>query len=95
MADDPAPLDDPTYAKFAWGRFKRLLAWMGLVSVACGGIAVWLLQHYTGIMPIHMAIASFLGVTLTIFLAAALMGLIFLSSGSGHDEEVDRFNRDR
>ncbi|WP_140231123.1 hypothetical protein [Sphingomonas japonica] len=94
MPDERFPLDDPAYAKFAWGRFKRLLGWMGLVSLICGAIAVWLLQRYTGILPLHMGIASFLGVTLTVFLAAALMGLIFLSSGSGHDEQVDRFNHD-
>lgn len=87
----PDPLDDPDYARFAWGRFRRILWWMAGFSALTGGGAVALLWRQTGPLPIHMAIATFLGVTCTILMAAALMGLIFLSSGSGHDEAVDRF----
>ena len=35
------------------------------------------------------ASATFLGVFSTIMLTAALMGLMFLSSGTGHDDEVE------
>jgi hypothetical protein len=87
----PDPLTDPANAPHAWGRFKRILRWMTFVSALAGGIAVAVLWNLNGPLPIHMAIATFLGVGLSILMAAALMGLIFLSSGSGHDEAVDRF----
>lgn len=88
----PDPLSDPAYAPLAWGRFKRILRWMALISTLTGVGAVALLWHLNGPLPIHMAIATFLGVSCTILMAAALMGLIFLSSGSGHDEAVDHFD---
>lgn len=91
----PDPLADPAYALHAWGRFKRILRWMALVSTATGGGAVAILWHLNGPLPIHMAIATFLGVGLSVMMAATLMGLIFLSSGSGHDEAVDRFEPDK
>ncbi|MBM3928869.1 MAG: hypothetical protein FJ335_10485 [Sphingomonadales bacterium] len=89
----PDPLDDPAYATHVWGRFKRILRWMTAISIASGAGAVGILWHSLGPLPIHMAIATFLGVTLSILMAALLMGLIFLSSGSGHDEAVERHER--
>lgn len=89
MGQRPEGLDDPGYAAFAWGRYKRLLSWMGLVSAICAAAAVGILWYSIGPLPIHMMIATALGVGLTILLAAALMGLVFLSSGTGHDEAVD------
>ena len=88
-------LDDATYSAFAWRRFRLILKWMALVSVlvAIGSLTVlWL---WLGALPLHMAIATGLGIGLTIFLAAVLMGLMFLSSGSGYDTRVDEFNADR
>jgi hypothetical protein len=87
-------LDDPAHAAFAWGRYRRILGWMALVSVACAGAAVWLLWRWIGPLPIHVAIATALGVGLSILMAAALMGLVFMSSGTGHDEMVDEVERD-
>lgn len=84
----PPSLDTPDDAAFAWGRFRRIMKWMTLLSLACGAGAVWLLYAWIGTMPIHMGIASFLGVTLSILLGCALMGLVFLSSGSGHDRQA-------
>ena len=40
-------------------------------------------------LTIHMMIATAAGVGLSVMLGAALMGLVFLSSGSGHDESID------
>lgn len=93
LHDDRDPLDDPTYAHFAWGRFRRLLKWMAAVAALAAGVAVALLWHLVGPLPIHMAIATALGVGLSVLMAAVLMGLIFLSSGTGHDAAVDRFAR--
>ncbi len=81
-------LDDPVYAKFAWGRFRKLMIWMMLASAAATGAGLWLLHAMIGPIPLHMAIATGLGVFLTVLLAAALMGLVFLSSGTGHDETI-------
>lgn len=42
-----------------------------------------------------MIIATAAGVGLSVMLGAALMGLVFLSSGSGHDESIeDPFEND-
>lgn len=92
MAQD---LDDPDYAKFAWGRFRRILGWMAVVSVAAALFAIGGLWWWIGEMSLHMGIATLIGVGLSVFLGTALMGLVFLSSGSGHDAAVDSFNDGR
>jgi hypothetical protein len=81
-------LDDPHYAAFAWGRFKRLMVWMVGASLVAtvGGLAM--LHAMIGPIPFHMAIATALGVFFSVFLAALLMGLVFLSAGSGHDDSI-------
>ena len=81
-------LDDPDYAAFAWGRFKRLMVWMVGASLAAtvGGLAM--LHAMIGPIPFHMALATALGVFFSVFLAALLMGLVFLSAGSGHDDSI-------
>ncbi|WCT73136.1 hypothetical protein PQ455_16160 [Sphingomonas naphthae] len=91
----PRGLDDPDYAAFAWGRYRRVMRWMALVAAICIALALlWLRSH--GPVPLHMAIATALGVGLTTLLGTGLMGLVFLSSGTGHDEEADRWTgRDR
>ena len=80
--------DYPDYAAFAWRRYRRLMTWMAAVSLlaSAGGLAG--LRWMIGPLPIHMAIAAGAGVFVAVLLAAALMGLVFLSSGSGHDEAV-------
>ncbi len=90
MDDRREPLDDPAYAAFAWGRYRRLMAWMTLVAAIAAGVALAVLWRALGPLPIHMAIATVLGVGASVMMAAALMGLVFLSSGTGHDEAVDR-----
>ena len=39
-------------------------------------------------MPWVMMISTAGGIFFTVLLAAALMGLVFLSSGTGHDESI-------
>lgn len=92
MAQRPA-LDDPRYAAFAWARYRRILGWMALVSLVAAVATVLLLWRTVAEFNFHVALASFLAVFLTMLLTAALMGLIFLSSGSGHDEQVDELTR--
>lgn len=86
----PDPLDHPPYAAFAWARYRRLLGWMALVALAAAGMADAILWWWIGPFSVHVLIATALGVFFTVLLAAALMGLVFLSSGTGHDEAVER-----
>ncbi len=48
----------------------------------------WLSVEMGDDLTIHMMIATAAGVGLSVLLGAALMGLVFLSSGSGHDDSV-------
>lgn len=85
----PSPLDDPDNAAHAWARYRRLMKWMfGLTSTTVV-IAMAFLYWRNGLVSIHLYIATALGVTAAMMLMAALMGLVFLSSGTGHDESVD------
>ncbi len=84
----PSPLDDPEKAAHAWARFLRIMRWMMLVTVGLVATAIYLLYRSNGAISIHFYIASALGVGFTMLLASALMGLAFLSSGTGHDESI-------
>lgn len=89
-----SPLDDPARAAHAWARYLRVMRWMMTVTVALVVGAVILLYRSNGMVSIHFYIATALGVGFTMLLASALMGLVFLSSGSGHDETVDDLSED-
>lgn len=86
----PPGLDDPAYAAFAWARFRRILGWMAVLAAVFIGAAIVVLQHFYGPMGWVAILAVIGGAGGSIMLSAVLMGLIFLSSGSGHDESVDR-----
>ncbi|MBV9843266.1 MAG: hypothetical protein JOY99_17310 [Sphingomonadaceae bacterium] len=76
---------DPA-AGAAWTRFRRLMRWMLLVAgLAIAAALGWLRASY-GPLPINMAIATALGVGLTVLLGTGLMGLVFVSRASGHDD---------
>ncbi len=66
-----------------------MLAWMALVALLAAGAAEYWLYASMGELRIVTAIATFFGVFLTVMMAAALMGLMFLSSGTGHDAQVE------
>lgn len=89
MAVRKSPLDEPEYAAFAWARYRRLMWWMALVAATAVVGALVALRIMVGPIPIHMLIATVLGIFFAVMLMAALMGLVFLSSGTGHDEAVD------
>jgi hypothetical protein len=88
MNDFKSALDDPDYADFAWARYRRLMWWMSLASLGAviGGLGLlWLLA---GPVPWLMLLFTAIGIFASVLLAAALMGLVFLSSGTGHDESI-------
>jgi hypothetical protein len=88
----PPGLDDADYAAFAWSRFRNLMAWMTLAAAICVAIVIVAMAQVQG--PLHLAtmLGIIGGVGGSVMLAAALMGLVFLSSGSGHDEDVERID---
>lgn len=82
-------LDNPEYAKHAWGRYWRLMRWMAIVTGVAIVIALLILYAINGLVSIHLYLAAGLGIGGTMLLTAALMGLVFLSSGTGHDDAID------
>jgi hypothetical protein len=84
----PSPLDDPQVAAHAWARFKRLMRWMFGVTVLVVLVFMALLYSRDEPVSVHFYIATGLGVGFATMLMSALMGLVFLSSGTGHDESV-------
>jgi hypothetical protein len=83
-----SPLDDPRNAAHAWARFKRILLGMGVFSLAVVALILGWFYWTNGSVSVHFFIATALGIGFMMMLTAALMGLVFLSSGTGHDESV-------
>lgn len=96
MAPPPrSPLEDPETGAHAWARYRRLMRFMGLVTLLVVAVALFAVYLQSGLVSIHLYIATALGVGFATMLMAALMGLVFLSSGTGHDESVHDPRNDR
>ncbi len=92
-------LDDPDYARFAWARYWRLMRWMAGFTVIVTFVVLGLFYWQNGMVSIHFYIATAGAIIVSMLLTCALMGLVFLSSGSGHDDAIedpfaDEVNRD-
>src|SRR5262245_60095384 len=83
-----SPLDDPDTAAFAWTRYKRLMGLMACVTLVVVVAATVLLYRLNGFVSIHFYIATGLGIGFAMLLMSALMGLVFLSAGTGHDDSI-------
>jgi hypothetical protein len=85
-------LDDPDQAHHAWGRFRNIMAWMIAAAGAASAVTIIIMEQLQG--PIRMVTKAAIlgGVGGSVLLAGALMGLVFLSSGTGHDEDVERYD---
>jgi hypothetical protein len=83
-----SPLDDPAIAAYAWARFRRLMWLMLGVTVTMVIGAFVLLYRENGLVSIHFYIATALGISVMMLLMSALMGLVFLSHGTGHDDAI-------
>ena len=83
-----SPLDDPRNAGFAWARYKWLMKLMGGITLVVVLLSLVLLHRLNGAVSIHFYIATGLAIGASMMLMAALMGLVFLSSGTGHDESI-------
>ncbi|MFN4113558.1 MAG: hypothetical protein ACK4GD_06415 [Sphingomonadaceae bacterium] len=83
-----SPLDDPQQAAYAWARYRRLMRFMLMLTIGVVALALALLYKQGSAASIHFYIATALGIGFTMLLTGGLMGLVFLSSGTGHDESV-------
>jgi hypothetical protein len=90
MDNKPGGLDDPEQAAFAWARYRRLMMWMGLAALLTALGAVAGLEYFYGPLGWVAIAAAIGGIGGSVLMAAALMGLIFLSAGTGHDDQAGR-----
>lgn len=82
---DPVP-PRPEAPALAWSRYKSMMKWMALASAIAAALAVAWLKATSETMPWQMVLATVAGVGLSVLLGTALMGLVFLSDRTGHDE---------
>ncbi|MGB3166846.1 MAG: hypothetical protein WBA68_08740 [Alteraurantiacibacter sp.] len=86
---DKSPLDDPEKAAHAWARYRRLMRLMFLITLGTVIVAMTIIYTNAEDVSAHFFIATALGIGLSMLLMSALMGLVFLSNGTGHDASVD------
>lgn len=87
----PSGLGDPDYARFAWARFRHVMAWMICAAATCSAAVIVAMAWLQGPLRLVTMLAVLGGVGGSIAVAGALMGLVFMSSGTGHDEDVERW----
>lgn len=85
----PSPLDNPENAAHAWGRFRAIMRMLAVVTAISTTLLVGVLWLLYPEASVHFFIAVALGAAFTMGLTGTLMGLVFLSNGTGHDEAVD------
>lgn len=90
-----SPLDDARVSAHAWARYKRLMKGMAALTTTVVVLTLAWFYWFTGGTSIHFFIATALGIGVMMMLTAALMGLVFLSSGTGHDEAVSDLTDDQ
>lgn len=89
-----SPLDDPGKAANAWARYRRMMRFMLLLTIGTVLLAMAVLYKQGSASTVHFYIATALGIGFTMLLTGGLMGLVFLSSGTGHDESVADLSED-
>lgn len=82
--ENPIPAENATLRR----RYKRMMAWMVLATLLCVIGALVFLYLSIGSLPVHMVIATVVGVGMSVLLGSALMLLVFISNASGHDAGV-------
>ena len=83
-----SPLDDPVNSAHAWARYRRLMRLTFVATLVLVIVAMGAIYGLYAPVSIHVYLATALGIVLTVPLTAGLMGLMFLSSGTGHDEAI-------
>ncbi|MGB5077412.1 MAG: hypothetical protein WBO17_08040 [Sphingorhabdus sp.] len=85
----PSRLDDAAYSGFAWSRYWRLMRWMFAFTISVTVLMLGIFYSQYGLISIHFYIATAGAIIVSLLLATSLMGLVFLSSGTGHDEAIE------
>ncbi len=75
-----------------WRRYRRLLALMVAVAVVAIAVALVVLHGEGVVLRPQFVIALSLGIGASLLLAGVLMGLVFVSAASGHDDAIERRN---
>ena len=83
-----SPLEDPAIAAHAWARYKRLMRLMMAITLLMVIGAFVALYRENGLVSAHLYVATAIGIGASMLLTSALMGLVFLSSGTGHDSSI-------
>lgn len=83
-----SPLDDPATAAHAWARYRRLMRFMMMITALMVMGSFVALYRENGLVSAHLYIAAALGIGFSMLLMSALMGLVFLSNGTGHDDVI-------
>lgn len=81
------PPPNQTRAK-ALSDFKRLMRWMVALAIVLIGLALLSFRLFDVPVTGAMVIATIAGVGLSMLVGTGLMGLIFMSANSGHDDEA-------
>ena len=88
MAGHDLPPSNVERTALAWRRYKRLMSWMVVAATVAVLLALIYLKSAGGPVPIHMIIATAAGVGFSVLLGTALMGLVYFSNNSGHDDDA-------
>ena len=65
---------------------------MTAAAAAAAGVTIVVMEQVQGPIRLVTRLAILGGVGGSVMMAGALMGLVFLSSGTGHDEDVERLD---
>jgi hypothetical protein len=65
------------------------MRWMAAFTLLVTVVVLGLFYLKYGMVSIHFFIATGGAIMAAMLLTAGLMGLVFLSSGSGHDESIE------
>lgn len=84
-----SPLDDTETAAYAWARYRLMMKRLGLLTVAIVVLALAALWKTGSAESLHFYIATAIAIAGVMLLTGALMGLVFLSSGTGHDHSIE------
>ncbi len=86
-----APRDD---IALAWTRYRTFMTRMALLALVVALLSVAWIASSGEPLRLHMVIATILGVGLTVLVGTGLMGLVFLSNRTGHDEDAAQGGQD-
>lgn len=87
MRDVRSPWDDAPPSP-DWKAFRRLMTAMAAIAVVTVITALAILDYQGVAMRLSLIVAVSVGITASLLLGGALMGLVFVSARSGHDATI-------